>query len=91
MYNQFTYKMKPLKTFLSVFLFSVPMALTENIIEKNTKLVEFRKGWNGYYTVAVLSFTFWIVRLFIAGVRFIDKKRNRTETHKTGINTVDIY
>ncbi|WP_310793578.1 CBO0543 family protein [Salipaludibacillus neizhouensis] len=90
-YNQFTYKMKPIKTFFSVFLFSVPMALLENILEKYTKLVEFRKGWNGYYTVAVLSATFWFVRLFIAGIRFKDKKRKPADTPKKEFNKVDFY
>ncbi len=42
MYNQFTYKMKPVKTILSVFLFSVPMTIIENWLEKNTKLVKYR-------------------------------------------------
>ncbi|WP_436371343.1 CBO0543 family protein [Cytobacillus sp. BC1816] len=37
MYNQFTYKMKPLKNVLSVVLFSGPMTLFENWLEKNTK------------------------------------------------------
>ncbi|KHF40099.1 CBO0543 family protein [Halalkalibacter okhensis] len=79
MYNQFTYKMKPIKTFFSVFLFSIPMALIENFLEKKTKLVEFRKGWDWYHTVSVLTATFWIVRLFIAGVRYIDKKRTTAD------------
>ncbi|MFC0273490.1 CBO0543 family protein [Metabacillus herbersteinensis] len=76
MYNQFTYKMKPLKTILSVFLFSGPMTLMENWLEKNTKLVRYHKGWNGFYTFSVLSFTFLIVRVFIECIRFLDKKRN---------------
>ncbi|WP_245747386.1 CBO0543 family protein [Anaerobacillus alkalidiazotrophicus] len=43
-YNQFTYKMNPLKTFLSVFLFSASIALVENRLEKNTNLVRLPKG-----------------------------------------------
>jgi hypothetical protein len=81
-YNQFTYKMKPLKTILSVFLFSVPMALTENWLEKNTNLVRFRKGWNGFYTLSVLSCTFLIVRVFIEWIRFLDEKRQTTQNKK---------
>jgi hypothetical protein len=92
MYNQFTYKMKPMKTVFSVFLFSVPMALIENALEKNTNLVEYRKGWNGYYTFAVLSVTFWIVRLFIEGVRFIEKKRKPADdTPKQEFSRVEFY
>ena len=74
MYNQFTYKMKPLKTILSVFLFSGPMTLIENWLEKNTNLVKYHKGWNGYITFIVLSFTFLLVKGCIEGIRFLDKK-----------------
>jgi len=75
-YNQFTYKMKPLKTILSVVLFSGPMTLIESWLERNTKLVRYRKGWNGLYTFSVLSFTFLVVRAFIEFIRFLDKKRH---------------
>jgi hypothetical protein len=74
MYNQFSYKMKPLKTILSVFLFSGPMTLFENWLEKNTDLVKYNKGWNGYITFIVLSFTFLLVKGCMEGIRFLDKK-----------------
>lgn len=74
MYNQFTYKLKPIKTFLSVFLFSGPMTLIENWLEKNTNLVKYHKGWNSYITFGVLSFTFLLVKGCIEGIRFLDKK-----------------
>ncbi|MGV2941579.1 CBO0543 family protein [Mesobacillus sp. LC4] len=74
MYNQFTDKMKPLKAALSVFLFSAPMTLVENWLEKNTKLVKYSKGWNGYITFSVLSFTFLLVKGCIEGIRFLEKE-----------------
>ncbi|AST91194.1 MULTISPECIES: CBO0543 family protein [Sutcliffiella] len=77
MYNQFTYKMKPLKSLLSVFLFSVPMTLLENWLERNTDLVKYKKGWNGFFTFIVLSFTFILVKGCIEGIRFLDKKFKR--------------
>lgn len=73
MYNQFTDKMKPLKAFLSVFLFSGPMTIVENWLEKNTKLVKYSKGWNGYITFSILSFTFLLVKGCIQGIRFLEK------------------
>ncbi|MEQ6378759.1 CBO0543 family protein [Bacillaceae bacterium S4-13-56] len=73
-YNQFTYKMKPLKSILSVFLFTGPMTLMENWIEKNTNLVKYNKGWNSYITFIVLSFAFLLVKGCIEGIRFLDKK-----------------
>mgnify|MGYP005830454319 CR=1 FL=1 len=74
LYNQFTYKMKPLNTFLSVFLFSGSMTLMENWLEKNTNLVKYRKGWNSYITLIVLSFTFVLVKGCIEGIRYLDQK-----------------
>lgn len=74
MYNQFTYRMKLLNRILSVVLFSGPMTLLENWLEKNTRLVKYQKGWNGYITFAVLSFTFLLVNGCIEGIRFLDKK-----------------
>ncbi|RSD28425.1 CBO0543 family protein [Mesobacillus subterraneus] len=77
MYNQFTNKMKPLPTLLSVFLFSGPMTLVENWLEKNTSLVRYNKGWNGYYTFSILSFTFLIVRAFIEWIRRLDQNHEK--------------
>ncbi|RBP88688.1 hypothetical protein DFO70_11311 [Cytobacillus firmus] len=74
MYNQFTYKMKPIKTILSVILFSGPMTLFENWLEKNTNLVKYHKGWNGYITFAVLSSTFLLVKGCMEGICFLDNK-----------------
>ncbi|MDP4085535.1 MAG: CBO0543 family protein [Bacillota bacterium] len=76
-YNQFTYKMKPLKTFFSAFLFSGPMALFESWLVKNTNLVRFRRGWNGFYSFSVLSLTFWFVRIFSEGIRLLDKRTSQ--------------
>lgn len=73
-YNQFTYKMKPFRTILSVFLFSAPMTLIESVLERKTGLVRYGKGWNAFYTFSVLTSTFWIVRLIIGFIRLVDKK-----------------
>lgn len=75
MYNQFTYKAKAVKTILSVFLFSGPMTLFENWLEKNTNLVKYGRGWNGFFTFFVLSFTFIFVKACMEFVRFLDNKR----------------
>lgn len=83
MYNQFTDKMKPLKKILSVFIFSGPMTLVENWLEKNTNLVKYHKGWNSYITFGVLSFTFLFVKGCIEGIRFLDKKMSNLETSNT--------
>jgi hypothetical protein len=83
MYNQFTYKMKPLQSFLSVFLFSGPMTITERLLERNTNLVKYNKGWNSYITFTVLSFTFLLVKGCIEGIRFLDKKMHHVAAERT--------
>ncbi|MGJ9381621.1 CBO0543 family protein [Salipaludibacillus sp. CF4.18] len=82
LYNQFTYKMKAVKTIPSVFLYSTPMVLVEKWLEKNTKLVTYSKGWNSYFTLSYLTFAFWLVRLIIDGIRALDRKRNTS--HNSG-------
>ncbi|MBT2639762.1 CBO0543 family protein [Bacillus sp. ISL-39] len=74
MYNQFTYKMQPVKEVLSVFLFSGPMTVLEHWLEKKTNLVTYRKGWNSFITFSVLSFTFFLVNRTIKLIRMIDHK-----------------
>ncbi|MBT2679358.1 hypothetical protein J7E38_10115 [Bacillus sp. ISL-35] len=76
MYNQFTNKMNTLKSILSVPLFSGPMTILEHWLEKNTGLVEYRKGWNSYITFMVLSFTFLLVKGSIKGILILDHKFN---------------
>ncbi|KAB2332005.1 CBO0543 family protein [Bacillus mesophilum] len=79
-YNQFTYKMKPLKTIFSVLLFSIPMTLIEGVLEKKTRLVSYNKGWNALFTFLTLTGTFWIVRLSIGVIRLLDQKRKKDRT-----------
>lgn len=77
MYNQFTYNKKPFFSIFSVILFSGPMAIIENYLEKNTNLVKYNRGWNGFISFFVLSFTFLLVKGTIVGIRFLDQKINQ--------------
>jgi len=78
LYNQYTYKMKLIPTIPSAFKYSVPMALVEKWLEENTQLVKYSNGWNSYYTLAYLTFGFWIVRATIGAIRLLDQKRTTT-------------
>ncbi|WNF38401.1 CBO0543 family protein [Bacillaceae bacterium IKA-2] len=89
-YNQFTYKMKPLKSILSIFLFSIPFTLLENWLEKNTNLVKYSKGWNGFFTFTVFSATFLLVKVCIEFIRFLDEKihlRSSSHPQQPGLKT----
>ncbi|RSL34304.1 hypothetical protein D7Z54_07055 [Salibacterium salarium] len=74
-YNQFTFQKNLLKTIPNVFFFSGPMAIVENWLEKNTRLIQYGNGWNSYYTLAYLTFSFWLVRTLMICIHWIDKKR----------------
>ena len=78
-YNQYTYKMNSLTKVLSVFIFSVPMTIAEYWLEKKTNLIKYSKKWNSFYTLCFLTSGFWIVRVFITGIRFLDEKRNSSK------------
>jgi len=68
-FNQVTKKSSIPGILLKTLYFSIPMAVTEHFLEKKTKLLKFKKGWNSYTSFITLSITFLISRAFIAIVR----------------------
>lgn len=78
-YSQFTYKLKLVKTILSVFIFSLPMTVIQGWLEKNTRLVKYSRNWSWFHTLSVLTATFWSSRLFIALLRFLNRIRKTPE------------
>ncbi len=71
-YNQVTKKSNIFGIFFKVFYFSIPMTVTEHLLEKYTSLIKFKKGWNSFTSFYSLSITFLIARAFIAIVRKAD-------------------
>lgn len=71
-YNQVTYRTNLKQTIGRVFLFSIPMALVESVVEKKTNLLKFKKNWNAFYSFLSLTFTFWLVRATIGLIRKYD-------------------
>ncbi|WP_216774791.1 CBO0543 family protein [Metabacillus halosaccharovorans] len=71
-YNQVTKTSKKPMIFIKVLLFSIPMTIVEHLLEKNTTLVTFRRGWNSFHSFLSVTSTFLIVRGFIAMVRKAD-------------------
>lgn len=78
-YSQFTYKLKLVKTILSVFIFSLPMTVIQGWLEKNTRLVKYSRNWSWFHTLLVLTATFWSSRLFIALLRYLNRIRKTPE------------
>lgn len=58
---------------IKCLLFSIPSAIAEHFIEKKTKLVQYKKGWNSFYSFISIAFSFLFVRSFIAIVRMVEK------------------
>jgi hypothetical protein len=77
-YNQITAKSNILGILIKTLYFSVPMSVAEYVLEKKTKLIEFKKGWNSVTSFFSLTITFLISRTFIAIVR----KMNNTPVQK---------
>ncbi|TRZ40319.1 hypothetical protein CEQ21_05120 [Niallia circulans] len=72
-YNQATKDSKLPGVLIKCLLFSIPSAVAEHFIEKNTKLVEYKKGWNSFCSFTSIAFSFLLVRLFMAIVRKVEK------------------
>ncbi|MGG4488049.1 CBO0543 family protein [Metabacillus idriensis] len=70
-YNQLTLHSSIRGISAKVLLFSVPMTLVEDWLEKNTQLIKYHKGWNSKISFLSITFTFLFARLFIGFVRKI--------------------
>ena len=77
-YNQVTMNGKIKSIILKVLYFSVPMTLGELWLEKHTKIVKYKKGWNFFYTFSSLSGTFIFVRFIIQLIRLKSSKEKRS-------------
>ncbi|MEK4670997.1 CBO0543 family protein [Niallia sp. FSL R7-0271] len=72
-YNQATKNSKLPGILFKCLLFSLPSAVAEHFIEKHTKLVQYKKGWNSSFSFLSIAFTFLFVRTFISIVRKVEK------------------
>jgi hypothetical protein len=72
-YNQLTRNSGIIGASLKALFFSVPMSVLEFWLERNTKLIRYKKGWNIATTFASMTGTFLLVRGLIALVRQANK------------------
>lgn len=73
-FNQITKTSSLSGILIKTLCFSVPMTIVEHFLEKRTKLIKFKKGWNSLISFYSLTITFLISRTFIAIIR---KANNR--------------
>ncbi|MEB1806294.1 MAG: hypothetical protein LPK26_03130 [Bacillaceae bacterium] len=76
LYNRTSVKSKPFSIILQPMIYSIPITIIEFVLEKYTKLIEYKKNWNWVITYSTLVITFLFSRVFISITRklHIDKK-----------------
>ncbi|CAM4269832.1 CBO0543 family protein [Paenibacillus tarimensis] len=74
LYNQMTYRDKPLHQLYKVFIFSVPLVFIEAWANANTKLVKWKKGWRWYHTFLGITIKSLITRWIVQLARYITSK-----------------
>jgi hypothetical protein len=68
-FNQVTKNSSVLAIIGKSVLFSFPSAVAEQWLEKNTKLIRYKKGWTSVHSFVSIALTFLIVRVAIAFIR----------------------
>ncbi|MDE5053296.1 hypothetical protein NDK25_13750 [Niallia taxi] len=74
-FNQVTRNSSLLGILTKCLLFSLPSASAEFLIEKHTKLVQYKKGWNFLYSFMSIAFTFLFVRFSMVIIQKQEKKQ----------------
>ncbi|QPC47285.1 CBO0543 family protein [Mangrovibacillus cuniculi] len=75
LYNQWTFKDTWTQAFYKVFAFTIPMTIVEHIIERKTRLIDYR-GWNTPITFISLTCYFWFSRAFL---NFVTRYQENSE------------
>lgn len=68
-YNQVTKNSSVLGIIAKCLVFSIPSTLAESWLEKNTKLIKYKKSWTSLHSFASIASTFLLVRILIALIR----------------------
>lgn len=75
-FNQVTNNSKIPDILRKTLYFSIPMTIAENWLEKNTKLVKYKKSWDWRHSFLSISSTFLLVRFLMYIMR---KRVNKKE------------
>ena len=81
-FNRTSEKSNLLSIFVQTFLYSTPMTILEVFLEKYTKLIKYKKGWNWVITYFTLVVTFLFVRGFITIIRKLSLETPNKTTKK---------
>lgn len=75
-FNQVTRNLRMPGIMLVSLLFSIPSAIAENWLEKNTKLISYKKSWTSFHSFASIASTFLAVRFLISLIRKIANQQS---------------
>jgi hypothetical protein len=74
-FNQATKNSGPLSTLWKLFLFTAPSTIVESWLEKNTKLIRYKKNWTSYHSFFSIGATFLAVKWLMAVIRKLANKQ----------------
>ncbi|MFC0476217.1 CBO0543 family protein [Robertmurraya beringensis] len=72
-FNQITKTSSVFDIVKKCLYFSVPSAIAEHFLERKTKLINYKKSWNSYYSFLSIAFSFLIVRALMGMIRSLSK------------------
>ncbi|PKG22614.1 CBO0543 family protein [Niallia nealsonii] len=75
-FNQVTKNSSFLGILTKSLLFSVPSALAEHWIERNTNLIKYKKSWTTIHSFISIASTFLIVRFTMSLIRKVASKQS---------------
>ncbi|MFB5282667.1 CBO0543 family protein [Peribacillus sp. Hz7] len=75
-FNQVTKKSNILGILTKCFIFTFPAVVAELWLEKNTKLITYKKSWTGIHSFISIASTFLIVRFLITLIRKSTEKQS---------------
>lgn len=74
-FNQVTKNSTTKGILLKCLLFSLPSALAEHWLEKNTKLIKYKKSWTSVHSFFSIASTFLMVRFLMTIIRRVAHKQ----------------
>jgi hypothetical protein len=75
-FNQATKNSGTLGIIVKSILFSAPSSLAEDWIEKNTKLITYKKSWTSLHSFFSIASTFLLVRFLMSLIRKFAEKQS---------------
>nr|WP_263326807.1 CBO0543 family protein [Neobacillus sp. Marseille-Q6967] len=75
-FNQITKNSTILGILGKCLLFSLPSAIAEHWIEKNTNLIRYKKSWTSFHSFLSIAVTFLMVRFIMVFIRKTAKKQS---------------